>query len=258
LNSQLDVVDAWRGTMPKKILVVLSGTEKLPNLNRTIGVWLDEIVRGVEKIKKAGFEVENFSPKGGYASLGSGRLAIAEPGDWDWYWNKGIMEGLGANLKSWQISPDEYAAILFVGGHGAMWDFPGNEELQAISRKIYESGGIVASVCHGALGLLNLRLSDGTMLISGKRVTAFSNEEEKLADLDNYVPFLTEDELVKRGAIYTKTDRPWTAHAVADERVITGQNPASVGEVVDLLIQQLQGQVDRQKGREGEVRPSAP
>lgn len=92
-------------------------------------------------------------------------------------------------------------AIYFAGGHGVIWDFPENKALQSISRKIYEQGGLVPSVCHGAVGLLNITLSDGSSLVKDKQVTGFSNEEEKLAELDQFVPFLTESELVARGAL---------------------------------------------------------
>src|SRR5688572_4005827 len=105
-------------------------------------------------------------------------------------------------------------------------DFPENEALQSISRKIYEKGGFVSSVCHGAVGLLNIRLSDGSLLIKGKNVTGFSNEEEKLAELDKFVPFLTETELIARGASYKKADQPWAPFAIEDTRLINGQNPA--------------------------------
>ncbi len=100
-------------------------------------------------------------------------------------------------------------------------------------------GGYVSSVCHGAVGLLNIKLGDGRLLIAGKQVTGFSNEEEKLAELDQYVPYLTETELVKRGALYQKAAAPWAPFAVEDQRVITGQNPASGGPVADLLLAHL-------------------
>lgn len=223
----------------KKILVVLTGTEKYPNLNRATGIWLGEAVHFVEKVEKAGFEVAYVSPKGGYTPIDPHSLAMAEPIDWAWYHDKPFMNRLGATLKPSEVNPDDYAAIYFVGGHGVLWDFPDNEELQALSRRIYENGGIVSSVCHGAVGLLNIKLSDGTLLIKGKEVTGFSDEEERLAELDEYVPFLTEDELLKRGAVYKKADEPWAAYAIADGRVITGQNPASGGAVADLVIKQL-------------------
>jgi putative intracellular protease/amidase len=88
--------------------------------------------------------------------------------------------------------------------------------------------------------LLNIRLSDGSLLVQGKAVTGFSNEEEQLAELDKFVPFLTETELVSRGALYKKADQPWASFAIADTRLITGQNPASGGAVADLLIAALQ------------------
>ena len=120
-----------------------------------------------------------------------------------------------------------------------IWDFPDNTQLQALSRRIYEQGGVVSSVCHGAVGLLNIKLSDGELLIKGKKVTGFSNEEEELAGLTKHVPYLTETELVKRGAIYQKADAPWAPFAIADGRLITGQNPASGGPVAELVLKAI-------------------
>jgi putative intracellular protease/amidase len=227
--------------MVKKILVVLTGTEKYPNLNRATGVWLGEAVHFVKKVEAVGFEVDYVSPQGGYTPIDPHSLAMAEPVDWEWYHDKAFMNRLGVTLKPSEVNPDDYAAIYFVGGHGVLWDFPDNEELQALSRKIYEEGGVVSSVCHGAVGLLNIKLSDGTLLVKGKQVTGFSDEEERLAELDKHVPFLTEDELKKRGAVYKKADQPWAAYAIADGRLVTGQNPASGGAVADLVIRELQG-----------------
>lgn len=87
--------------------------------------------------------------------------------------------------------------------------------------------------------MLNLTLADGSLLVKGKNVTGFSKEEEQLAELDKYVPFLTETELVSRGALYKKADKPWASFAIEDHRLITGQNPASGGAVADLLIAAL-------------------
>jgi putative intracellular protease/amidase len=225
--------------MAKKILVVLTGTAKYPNLYRATGVWLGEAVHFVEKVEKAGFEVDYVSPEGGYTPIDPHSLSQAQPIDWDWYQDKPFMSRLGATRKPSEVRAEDYAAIYFVGGHGVIWDFPDNEELQALSRKIYEDGGIVSSVCHGAAALLNIKLSDGTLLVKGRQVTGFSNEEEKLAELDQFVPYLTEDELTKRGATYRKADRPWATYAIEDGRLVTGQNPASGGAVADLVIRQL-------------------
>lgn len=222
--------------MSKKILVVLTSVAKYPNLNRATGLWLGEAVHFVKEVQEAGYDVDYVSPEGGYTPIDPHSLAQADATDWEWYQKKEFMNRLGTTLKPSQVNPDDYVAIYFTGGHGVIWDFPDNQELQAISQKIYENGGFVSSVCHGALGLLNIQLSDGTLLIKGKKVTGFSNEEEKLVELDKVVPFLTETELVKRGAVYKKADQPWAPFALEDTRVITGQNPASGGAVADRLL----------------------
>ncbi|NVK43793.1 MAG: type 1 glutamine amidotransferase domain-containing protein [Oceanospirillaceae bacterium] len=225
--------------MSKKILVVLTSFEKYPTLARATGLWLGEAVHFVKKVEEAGYQVDFVSPKGGYTPIDPHSLAMAEEVDWEFYRNKDFMNRLGSTLKPSEVNPDDYVAIYYAGGHGVVWDFPDNVELQALSRSIYENGGIVSSVCHGAVGLLNIKLSDGSLLIKDKKVTGFSNEEEKLAELDQYVPYLTETEMVKRGAIYQKADEPWAAFAIADDRVITGQNPASGGPVADLVLKEL-------------------
>lgn len=225
--------------MSKKILVVLTSVAKYPTLNRATGLWLGEAVHFVKKVEAAGFEVDYVSPKGGYVPIDPHSLAMADDTDWQWYQDSAFMSRLGATLKPEQVRSEDYVAIYYAGGHGVVWDFPDNPELQALSRDIYEQGGYVSSVCHGAAGLLNIRLSDGSLLIAGKQVTGFSNEEEKLVELDQYVPYLTETELVKRGALYQKAAAPWAPFAVQDQRVITGQNPASGGPVADLLLAHL-------------------
>lgn len=225
--------------MSKKILVVLTSVEKYPNLNRATGLWLGEAVHFVKKVEAAGYQVDYVSPRGGYTPIDPHSLAMADPIDWEWYQNKQFMNRLGATLKPSEVNPNDYVAIYYAGGHGVIWDFPENKALQTISRKIYENGGYVSSVCHGAAGLLNIKLSNGLLLVKGKTATGFSNEEEKLAELDKFVPFLTETELVSRGAIYKKAEKPWTPFAVEDTRLVTGQNPASGAAVADLLIAAL-------------------
>jgi len=223
----------------KKVLVAVTSFEKYPTLARATGLWLGEAVHFVKKMEAAGYEVDYVSPQGGYTPIDPHSLAMAEPVDWEWYQNKAFMNRLGTTLKPSEVNPDDYAVIYYAGGHGVVWDFADNPRLQEISRRIYEGGGVVSSVCHGAVGLLNIQLSDGALLIKDKKVTGFSNEEERLAELDQYVPFLTEDEMVKRGARYQRADQPWAVFAVSDQRVVTGQNPASGGAVAELVLKEL-------------------
>lgn len=225
--------------MKKRMLVVLTSCSKYPNLDRATGLWLGEAVHFVKKVEAAGYAVDYVSPKGGYTPIDPHSLAMADAVDWEWYQNKAFMNKLGATMAPNQVKASDYCCIYYTGGHGVIWDFPDNVDLQRFAREIYEAGGIVSSVCHGAVGLLNIKLSDGKLLIQGKKVTGFSNVEEKLVELDKYVPFLTETELSARGAVYQKADQPLAAFAVEDNSVITGQNPASGGAVAELVIAAL-------------------
>ncbi|HMR50063.1 MAG TPA: type 1 glutamine amidotransferase domain-containing protein, partial [Arachnia sp.] len=121
-------------------------------------------------------------------------------------------------------------AIYFTGGHAVMFDFPGNQRRQRITREIYEQGGVVGAVCHGYCGLLNTKLSDGSYLVAGRTITGFSWREEVLAGVAKLVPYNVEERMKERGARYTKARLPFVSHAVVDGRLVTGQNPGSAKE----------------------------
>ncbi|MFK0092091.1 type 1 glutamine amidotransferase domain-containing protein [Pseudomonas sp. NPDC090592] len=225
--------------MSKKMLVVLTNTAKYPTLKRATGLWLGEAVHFVDKVEKAGYTVDYASPEGGYVPIDPHSLQMAPDLDWQWYDDKRFMNRLGTTLSPDQVKDDDYSVIYYTGGHGVMYDFADNQRLQELARKVYEKGGIVAAVCHGVVGLLNIKLSDNSLLLKGRKVTGFSNTEEKLVELANVVPFLTENELVGRGGEYTKHDDPWAAYVVEDDRLITGQNPASTAQLAEKVLEKL-------------------
>lgn len=225
--------------MSKKMLVVLTNTAKYPKLKRATGLWLGEAVHFVAKVEKAGYEVDYVSPLGGYVPVDPHSLQLAPDLDWQWYDDKRFMSRLGATLSPGQVKADEYSVIYYTGGHGVMYDFVDNKPIQDLARRIYENKGIVAAVCHGVVGLLNIKLSDNSLLVKDRQVTGFSTIEEQLVELDKVVPFLTENELVARGGIYSKHDEPWEPFVVGDDRLITGQNPASTGTLADKVLTRL-------------------
>nr|WP_315425415.1 type 1 glutamine amidotransferase domain-containing protein [uncultured Pseudomonas sp.] len=225
--------------MSKKMLVVLTNTAKYPALKRATGLWQGEAVHFVEKVEKAGYRVDYVSPQGGYVPIDPHSLQMAPDLDWQWYDDKRFMTRLGTTLSPGQVKADDYGVIYYTGGHGVMYDFVDNPPLQELAREVYEKGGIVAAVCHGVVGLLNIKLSDNCLLLKGRKVTGFSNIEEKLVELDTVVPFLTENELGGRGGEYSKHDDPWMPHVVEDGRLITGQNPASTALLAEHVLAKL-------------------
>lgn len=120
-----------------------------------------------------------------------------------------------------------------------MYDFPGNVVLQAILRDHYEAHKIVAAICHGVSGLLNVKMSDEAYLIKDKRITGFSWFEESIAGRREVVPFNLEAELKERGADYEKAFIPMTSKVVVSRNLITGENPFSSKEMAEVVIGQL-------------------
>ena len=121
-----------------------------------------------------------------------------------------------------------FAAVFLPGGHGTMFDLPASQELARTIVSFYESGRIVAAVCHGPAGLLGATLSGGAPLVRGKRVTGFTNEEERATGLDTLMPFLLEDRLRELGAVFSRRrcGRTTSSRTGGSSRVKT-RSPAS-------------------------------
>ena len=229
--------------MPKKVLIVLTNHEQYPESDDTTGLWLGELVHFYDLLQKAGYEMDFVSPAGGQVPLDPLSLnrIFADGTVRDYLQDEAFMARLKTTLAPDQVRPADYAAVYFAGGHGTMWDFPDSKPLQEICRRIYERGGVVSSVCHGAAALLDVKLTDGSHLIAGKRLTGYSNLEELVALRRNQVPFLLESELKKRGAEYSKGWLPLTSYALVDGRRVTGQNPSSTKAVARKLVDLLDG-----------------
>jgi putative intracellular protease/amidase len=221
------------------ILVVLTSHDRLGDTGRATGFYLPEAAHPWEVFRAAGYQVDLVSPEGGQPPI-DGR-DDKDPVQQAFLADPEMQAKLADTKRPDQVDPAHYDAILYAGGHGTMWDFPGNEQLAKLGRDIYEVGGVVAAVCHGPAGLLDITLSDGHPLVEGHEVAAFTNEEEAAAGLTDVVPFLLQDALVARGAHHTAAPR-FRPHVVVDGRLVTGQNPASargVGEAVVKVLDSL-------------------
>ena len=215
--------------MPKRILHVVTNVAHYADLTHPTGLWLSELTHAYDLFEEKGYEQRIVSPRGGHSPLEPRALKwpLLDASARAWLNSPERMALLDATARPDEIDPADFDAIYFTGGHAVMWDFPDSEGLQSITRAIWERGGIVSSVCHGYCGLLNTRLSDGTLLVSGRRVTGFSWSEEIYAGVSKMMPYNAEEEMKKRGALYQKALLPFVSHAIADGRLVTGQNPGS-------------------------------
>ena len=223
----------------KKVLIVETNITRYQGTNEPTGLWLGEAAEFVDEMQQAQIAVDYVSPNGGFVPLDprsmkytdAATLAVYEDSDF-------INRALKNTLKPSQVDPDDYTAIYYTGGHGVMWDFPDNPELQAIALAIYQHGGYVTSVCHGIAGLLNIKDQTGQYLIAGKTITGFTATEELIAGKKRVVPFLNRERATAHGAIFSQ-HRFYREYAITDGQLITGQNPFSARAVARQLIAKL-------------------
>jgi putative intracellular protease/amidase len=140
-----------------------------------------------------------------------------------------------------EIDAASFAAIYLPGGHGAMWDMPGNPTLAGIVGSLFDTGKIVSAVCHGPAGLVSAKRRDGRPLVDDKRVSSFTDAEEKALGLAEVVPFLLETRLRELGGRFEGGPR-WQPFVVRDGNLITGQNPKSSTLLAERVIEALEAQ----------------
>ncbi|QNP47946.1 type 1 glutamine amidotransferase domain-containing protein [Diaphorobacter aerolatus] len=197
------------------------------------GFYLSEVSHPYQVLTSAGHAIDFVSPKGGKTHVDG--LDLSDPVNAAFWDDPALRSATENTLAPGQVDPDTYAAIFYAGGHATMWDFPHNTELATIAANIYERGGVVAAVCHGPAGLVNLKLRDGRYLVDGKKVSAFTNDEERAVDLYDVVPFLLADVLKERGAQHLPAPN-FQPQVVVSERLVTGQNPASARGVAQSML----------------------
>lgn len=220
----------------EKILFVVTSHDTKGSTGEKTGYYLAEVSHPWEVLTKAGYEIDFVSPKGGNPPVDG--FDLTDSTNKKFWEDVDYQKKISNSHKPSDISPDDYVAIYYAGGHGAMWDLPNDTAIASIAAKIYENNGIVAAVCHGPAGLVNIKLSNGKYLVEGKKVNGFTNEEEDAVKLTKVVPFLLEDKLKERGGVYEKS-APWQVHVTKDDRLVTGQNPQSakkVGETIKDIL----------------------
>lgn len=213
------------------ILIALTSHDDLGGIRKT-GFYVSEAAHPWRIFRDAGFAVDLVSVRGG--SPPADGLDDTDPIQRDFL----DLPDLATTARAADLDAVGYDAILFAGGHGAMWDFPENADLARLARDIYESGGVVAAVCHGPAALVNLTLSDGSHLVDGKEVSAFTNAEEEAVGLTKAVPFLLQTALEGRGAKHVAAPNFESQISVSD-RLVTGQNPASAIGVAEEVVRLL-------------------
>jgi putative intracellular protease/amidase len=226
-----------------KILMVLTSHDQLGNTGRKTGFWLEEFAAPYYVFRDAGVDLTLASPKGGQPPIDpkSDLPENQTPAMARFKKDESAQQALAQTVRLSEVKADDFDTVFYPGGHGPMWDLAEEPLSIALIESFYNSGKLVAFVCHSP-GVLRHVTYKGEPLVKGKRVTGFTNGEEEEVKLTKVVPFLVEDELMRLGAIFEKV-RNWQPFSIVDGRLITGQNPASSTAVAQNLLKQLKAQM---------------
>ena len=240
-------VDTVTGTR-KRVLMVVANPTTSSNNHWPVGFWAAELTHPYYELTERGIDVTIASPDGGRVEF-DGLSDPRDPSRWSaedlitmgFIHTPELMALLADTPKLADLDHSDFDALLVCGGQSPMFTFPDNVDLQDAIRAFYEAEKITGAFCHGVCALVNVRLTDGSYLVSGRTLTGFSNVEEEFGDQAagvQIMPWRVEDVLRERGANYIMAGL-FKAFAVRDGRLVTGQQQYSGREVARLVIEML-------------------
>jgi putative intracellular protease/amidase len=224
----------------KHILIVLTSHAELGNTGEKTGFWVEEFAAPYYAFTDAGIKVSIASTLGGQPPIDpKSELEDFQTPSTKRYDADNDVQALMVNTsKLADVDAADYDAVFYPGGHGPLWDLTDNEDSIALIERFLATNKPIGAVCHATAAFLNVKDTSGEYVVKGKAVTGFTNSEEEAVQLTHIVPFLLEDELIKRGGDYQKV-ADWNAFAIQDGLVITGQNPQSSELAAEKLIAAL-------------------
>lgn len=224
----------------KQVLIVLTSHDELGNTGEKTGFWVEEFAAPYYALVDAGVQVTLASVAGGQPPIDpKSELEDFQTAATKRYDADSDVQALMANTAVLaDINSADYDAVFYPGGHGPLWDLVDNRDSIALIEQFLAANKPVAAVCHATAALLNVKDAQGEFVVKGKAVTGFTNSEEDAVQLTDIVPFLLEDELIKRGGDYQKV-ADWNAFAVQDGLIISGQNPQSSELAAEKLLAAL-------------------
>ncbi|MEU8651365.1 type 1 glutamine amidotransferase domain-containing protein [Streptomyces sp. NPDC048737] len=228
-----------------KILFVMTGADHwtlADGSRHPTGFWAEEAVAPYEAFRAAGHEVVVATPGGVVPPVDKGSLAAESNGGQEGADRVAAglekMTELRRPVRLEDVDLADYAAVFYPGGHGPMEDLAVDATSGRVLATALESGTPLGVVCHGPAALLAAVREDGTNVFAGRRVAAFTNDEETQAGLADKAKWLLQDRLTEAG-VDVRIGEPWAPHVIVDGNLVTGQNPASSAPLAAELLKKL-------------------
>jgi putative intracellular protease/amidase len=227
-----------------KVLIVMSAADTWERTDGSLyptGYWAEELAAPHEKFVEAGFAVDFASPGGVLQPLDqhSADPGIAGPDCARHVAHAArALREFGPLLKLEEVDLNDYVAVVLPGGHGPVVDLHQDADLGRLLAQADQEGKIIGAVCHGPAALLSAVDSEGRWVFAGRRMAAFTDEEEQLFGTAEGAPWLLASTLRKKGALHSGGPA-YQAYNVQDGNLFTGQNPASSAPMAEAMITAL-------------------
>lgn len=215
---------------------------------RPTGVFASELTAPYYAFKDAGLRVD-------LASIAGGPIPV-DPESFRWFVvsdsdRRFLADPQARGLAERSLCVDDidftaYDLVFLAGGWGAAYDLGASTALGRGIGAAWAAGRVVGGVCHGPLGLLQARDTDGEPLVRGRRLTAVTDRQVAQLGIRS-TPQHPERELRAAGARY-ECAHAWldlfARHVVVDGRLVTGQNQNDGEETAQRMLE-LAGGVPR-------------
>ena len=159
--------------MPKKVLIIVSNAHSIGPHKRRTGIFLPEVAHPYAVFGRAKYQIDVASLTGETPFLDALNLA-GDPDNLSFLVGNGWVAMQKAK-KLTDVDVGPYDAIFVPGGLAPMVDMADHPLLKKVVKETYERSAIVGAVCHGPVSLLNVKLTSGAFLLSGKNISSFTN-----------------------------------------------------------------------------------
>lgn len=243
-------------TGKKKILMVCTEEQYMTMENGNkfdTGNHPVEMMVPLLHFKKAGFEVDVFTPTGDPVKVEQWAMPEEDDDFKNIYAeykpkleNPNSIAGFVANDMA---DSDDYAAIFIPGGHGAMLGLPEDKNLGELLRWGHDNDLFTLAICHGPAALLaaNLDSPDGSdksgndFIFKGYKIVAFPTSMDKqmpkLGYLPGTMPWYFGDKLEDLGM--TIDNKLASGQTHQDRKLISGDGPLAANEFGKLCANEL-------------------
>ena len=218
-------------------LIITTSNSKIPGMAKKTGVWLDALAVPYYILKNAGEYITIISPQGGQIPIdpNSQFSNAASQSSTRFQQDPQAMYHLTHSLPLNEVNAEDFDLVFVAGGYGSMWDLVNNKEMKQMLEDFNRQNRAIGLVGHGVVALVSLTKDNGEPFVKGRKLTSFSNSEEKSAQLNGEPDFFLQSKLISLGALYSKGP-DFASYVVADDNIVTGQNPASSGETARQLL----------------------